>query len=76
MDSKVDPTINATQAANMDDKLAHSESDSSRQEVPTSTNPLDNPEFAHINEKKLMRKVDFRVVPWLSVLYLLSFLDR
>lgn len=29
-----------------------------------------------INEKKLMRKVDFRLVPWLSVLYLLSFLDR
>lgn len=29
-----------------------------------------------INEKKLMRKVDFKLIPWLSVLYLLSFLDR
>lgn len=29
-----------------------------------------------IDEKKLMRKIDLRVVPWLSVLYLLSFLDR
>ena len=29
-----------------------------------------------VNEKKLMRKVDFRIIPWLSVLYLISFLDR
>lgn len=29
-----------------------------------------------VDEKKLMRKVDFRIIPWLSVLYLLSFLDR
>ncbi|SPO25664.1 related to allantoate permease [Ustilago trichophora] len=31
---------------------------------------------ADVDEKKLMRKVDFRLIPWLSVLYLLSFLDR
>lgn len=31
---------------------------------------------ADIDEKKLMRKVDFRLIPWLCVLYLLSFLDR
>ncbi|TKY85821.1 hypothetical protein EX895_005362 [Sporisorium graminicola] len=31
---------------------------------------------AHVDEKKLMRKVDLRLIPWLSVLYLLSFLDR
>lgn len=31
---------------------------------------------AGIDEKKLMRKVDIRLIPWLSVLYLLSFLDR
>jgi len=35
-----------------------------------------SPEFAEIDEKKLMRKVDFRLIPWLAVLYLLSFLDR
>jgi hypothetical protein len=29
-----------------------------------------------VDEKKLMRKVDFRIIPWLSVLYLISFLDR
>ncbi len=31
---------------------------------------------ADVDEKKLMRKVDFRLIPWLCVLYLLSFLDR
>ncbi|GJE85744.1 MFS general substrate transporter [Phanerochaete sordida] len=29
-----------------------------------------------IDERKLMRKIDWHVVPWLSVLYLLNFLDR
>ena len=27
-------------------------------------------------EKRLVRKLDLRLVPWLSLLYLLSFLDR
>ena len=29
-----------------------------------------------VGERKLMRKVDLRLIPWLSLLYLLSFLDR
>lgn len=29
-----------------------------------------------IDEKKLIRKLDWYLVPWLSLLYLLSFLDR
>lgn len=29
-----------------------------------------------IDERKLMRKVDSRTVPWLAFLYLLAFLDR
>ncbi|KLO13926.1 MFS general substrate transporter [Schizopora paradoxa] len=29
-----------------------------------------------IDEKKLMRKIDYRIIPWLSLLYLLSYLDR
>ncbi|KAJ6515008.1 MFS general substrate transporter [Mycena vitilis] len=29
-----------------------------------------------IDEQKLLRKIDLRLVPWFSVLYLLSFLDR
>ncbi|KAJ7180779.1 MFS general substrate transporter [Mycena filopes] len=29
-----------------------------------------------VDERKLMRKVDLRLIPWFSLLYLLSFLDR
>ncbi|KAL3428268.1 major facilitator superfamily transporter [Phlyctema vagabunda] len=30
----------------------------------------------HTTERKLMRKIDFRVIPFLCILYLLAFLDR
>jgi len=29
-----------------------------------------------VDEAKLLRKIDWRLLPWLSFLYLLSFLDR
>ena len=29
-----------------------------------------------VDERKLMRKIDMALIPWLSFLYLLSFLDR
>jgi len=29
-----------------------------------------------VDEKKLLRKMDLALIPWLSFLYLLSFLDR
>ena len=29
-----------------------------------------------VDEAKLVRKIDWRLLPWLSLLYLLSFLDR
>lgn len=29
-----------------------------------------------VDERKLIRKLDLRLIPWLSLLYLLSFLDR
>lgn len=32
--------------------------------------------YPHIDEKKLLRKMDFRIVPTLALLYLMSFLDR
>ncbi|KAM0335002.1 hypothetical protein ACHAQA_000036 [Verticillium albo-atrum] len=32
--------------------------------------------FAHIDEKKVLRKMDIRLIPMLALLYLLSFLDR
>lgn len=33
-------------------------------------------DVSHVDEKKLMKKVDYALIPWLSFLYLLSFLDR
>lgn len=40
--------------------------------------PLYNPDVdvSGVDERKLIRKLDFYLVPWLSFLYLLSFLDR
>lgn len=40
--------------------------------------PLYNPDVdvSGVDEKKLMRKIDLALIPWLSFLYLLSFLDR
>ncbi|KAK2026761.1 major facilitator superfamily transporter [Colletotrichum zoysiae] len=32
--------------------------------------------FAHLDEKKILRKMDTRLIPMLALLYLLSFLDR
>jgi hypothetical protein len=29
-----------------------------------------------VDERKLIRKIDMALIPWLSFLYLLSFLDR
>ena len=33
-------------------------------------------DFSGVNEKAVVRKCDWHIVPWLSLLYLLSFLDR
>jgi hypothetical protein len=33
-------------------------------------------ETVGIDERKLLWKIDLHIVPWLSLLYLLSFLDR
>ncbi|CAH0054954.1 unnamed protein product [Clonostachys solani] len=32
--------------------------------------------FAHLDEKKILRKLDLRIIPMLTLLYLLSYLDR
>ncbi|KAJ3565456.1 hypothetical protein NP233_g7613 [Leucocoprinus birnbaumii] len=33
-------------------------------------------DISGVDEKKLMRRVDWHVIPWLALLYLLNFLDR
>ena len=36
----------------------------------------DHIDTSGVDERKLVRKLDWRLIPWLSLLYLLSFLDR
>ena len=33
-------------------------------------------DVSRVDEQKLVRKIDVRLIPWLWLLYLLSFLDR
>lgn len=42
------------------------------------TTPLYNEhvDITGVDERKLLRKIDIALIPWLSLLYLLSFLDR
>ncbi|KAF1959380.1 MFS nicotinic acid transporter-like protein Tna1 [Byssothecium circinans] len=48
-----------------------------RPDASTSSNDdLDILETTAVNEKKLLRKLDLRLLPAVSILYLLSFLDR
>ena len=48
--------------------------DSGEKDVTVLYNP--HMDVSGIDEAKLVRKIDWRLVPWLSFLYLLSFLDR
>ena len=41
-----------------------------------SDSDLEGIAHGHVNEKKLLRKLDLRLLPAVSILYLLSFLDR
>ena len=35
-----------------------------------------NPSVLGLQDRKLVRKLDFNLIPWLTLLYLVSFLDR
>ncbi|KAG9564302.1 MFS general substrate transporter, partial [Aureobasidium melanogenum] len=43
---------------------------------PKSASSISSADFTHINEKSLLRKLDWRLLPGVSLLYLVSFLDR
>ncbi|KAI2468774.1 MFS general substrate transporter [Annulohypoxylon bovei var. microspora] len=45
-------------------------------EAPTTAPGTTLESFADLDEKKILRKMDIRLIPMLAVLYLLSFLDR
>lgn len=42
----------------------------------TSPERLDGNELQNVNEQKTLRKIDYRVIPMVTILYLLSWLDR
>ncbi|KAF2667736.1 MFS general substrate transporter [Microthyrium microscopicum] len=46
-----------------------------KQEADETVKEKDNP-FPGIDEKKLLRKIDWHIIPILTLLYLLSFIDR
>ena len=48
--------------------------ESSAEDVTIFYNP--HVDVSDIDEAKLIRKIDWKLLPWLSLLYLLTFLDR
>jgi hypothetical protein len=64
-------------SSNSSDKVAESSSVQAIENLAALTK-LYNPhvDISGVDEQKLLRKLDWRLVPWLSFLYLLSFLDR
>ena len=60
------------------DKHASDNEERVEVEQVETTTALYRPEVdtSGIDEKKLLRKLDWTLIPWLSFLYLLSFLDR
>lgn len=69
------PSLNLT----MDDsrsitKGSHLQGSITGHELPAMYRP--DIDVSSIDERKLMWKVDVHVIPWLTVLYLFSFLDR
>ncbi|EPE35794.1 MFS general substrate transporter [Glarea lozoyensis ATCC 20868] len=58
-----------------EEKVAHDKSPDSGSNTPSfSDESIDNP--TGISEKALLRKLDYKLLPGLTLLYLLSFLDR
>jgi hypothetical protein len=61
--------------AAIEDLEQHKPLDASVSDDKADADTEDGHAFA-IEEKRLLRRIDFRLIPWLSVLYLFSFLDR
>ncbi len=65
-------TDGKTSPTSTDDEKGRIEADE-RLTVPVYEDGIDT---SGIDERKLIKKLDYRLIPWLSFLYLLSFLDR
>ncbi|KAH0836758.1 major facilitator superfamily domain-containing protein [Lanmaoa asiatica] len=60
----------------LSDKEHVSQIEESTKQVPSQAIYNADVDVSGVDERKLMRKVDMRTVPWLAFLYLLAFLDR
>ena len=63
----------STSKQDIENREAWSET-SGEKDVTVLYNP--HVDVSGVDEAKLIRKIDLRLLPWLSFLYLLSFLDR
>ena len=70
------PKDNEHRVGDKMDTPTHVEKEGEKAEIAHSEMVDDSLHQAIVDEKALMRKIDWRMVPWLSFLYLLSFLDR
>ncbi|KIP07137.1 hypothetical protein PHLGIDRAFT_431325 [Phlebiopsis gigantea 11061_1 CR5-6] len=75
---KPDLTSSSSSTTSGEDKGRINEVERAEAADATARAQLYNPDVdvSGVDEKKLMRKLDLWLVPWLSFLYLLSFLDR
>lgn len=86
MDEKLEPvTPSPTGSVTLGDKIAAAHIEDSKMSKAEKIHAIDaiadNPAvsletFAHLDIKKILLKIDFRLIPMLTTLYLLSFLDR
>lgn len=51
------------------DRYTHAQDGGYDDDLPVSCPP-------HTTDRRLVNKIDWRVLPWLCILYLLAFLDR
>ena len=59
-----------------DEYSSHIRRDLNDKDAVVEDDPYQTPDFSHIDEKKVLRRMDLRLLPMLALLYLLSFLDR
>lgn len=72
-------TARSTSSRASDEKARVSEAEQIEEKGAVAPQPdVYNPEMdvSGVDERKLLRKIDLHLIPWLSILYLLSFLDR
>ena len=72
--SRTNPSSNETSA--YETKHASRSEQVARIDALATAEGVTRESFAHLDEKAILRKMDLHLIPMLSLLYLLSFLDR